>query len=69
ERLAEAGVHRYNHNLNTSRSRYPAIATTHTYDQRAQTVALAKRHGLSPCSGLIVGMGESDEELVELALA
>lgn len=69
ERLAEAGVHRYNHNLNTSRSRYPAIATTHTYDQRAQTVALAKRHGLSPCSGLIVGMGESDEELVELVLA
>jgi len=69
ERLAEAGVHRYNHNLNTSRSRYSGIASTHTYEEREQTVALAKRHGLSPCSGLIVGMGESDEELVELALA
>ncbi|WP_312109559.1 biotin synthase BioB [Brevibacillus reuszeri] len=68
-RLKEAGVHRYNHNLNTSRKHYPDITTTHTYDQRVETVDTAKRAGLSPCSGVIIGMGESDEEIVEMAFA
>jgi biotin synthase len=69
ERLAEAGVHRYNHNLNTSRANFPSITTTHTYDQRVETLEKVKRHGMSPCSGVIIGMGESNQEIVELAFA
>ncbi|WP_397376177.1 biotin synthase BioB [Paenibacillus sp. sptzw28] len=69
ERLAEAGVHRYNHNLNTSRANYPSITTTHTYDQRVETVEQVKTHGMSPCSGVIIGMGETDREIVEMAYA
>ncbi|GGF92445.1 biotin synthase BioB [Paenibacillus abyssi] len=69
ERLAEAGVHRYNHNLNTSRTNYPAITTTHTYDQRVETVQSVKQSGMSPCSGVIIGMGESRREIVEIGLA
>lgn len=68
-RLADAGVHRYNHNLNTSRSNYAAITTTHTYDQRTETVRQAKAGGMSPCSGVIIGMGETDAEIVEMAYA
>lgn len=68
-RLHEAGVHRYNHNLNTSRDNYKSITTTHSYDQRVDTVEKAKRSGMSPCSGVIVGMGETPEELVETAFA
>ncbi|WP_090955191.1 biotin synthase BioB [Paenibacillus sp. OK060] len=69
ERLAEAGVHRYNHNLNTSKANYPSITTTHTYDQRIETVEKVKAYGMSPCSGVIIGMGESNQEIVEMALA
>lgn len=69
ERLAEAGVHRYNHNLNTSRANYPSITTTHTYDQRIETVEKVKAYGMSPCSGVIIGMGESNQEIVEMAFA
>lgn len=68
ELLAEAGVQRYNHNVNTSRGRYGMIATTHTYDERIETVERVKAAGISPCSGVIIGMGESDEEIVEMAL-
>ncbi|UUZ78869.1 biotin synthase BioB [Paenibacillus sp. P26] len=67
EKLAEAGVHRYNHNLNTSRANYPSITTTHTYDQRVETVKKVKTHGMSPCSGVIIGMGETNEEIIEMA--
>lgn len=69
QRLAEAGVHRYNHNLNTSKENYPSITTTHTYDQRIATVKIAQSSGMSPCSGVIIGMGETDEEIVEMAYA
>ncbi|WP_240321590.1 biotin synthase BioB [Paenibacillus sp. O199] len=69
ERLAEAGVHRYNHNLNTSKANYPSITTTHTYDQRIETVEKVKAYGMSPCSGVIIGMGESNQEIVEMAFA
>ncbi|PZD96339.1 biotin synthase BioB [Paenibacillus sambharensis] len=68
-RLAEAGVHRYNHNLNTSKENYPSITTTHTYDQRVETLEKVKSRGMSPCSGVIIGMGETDEEIVEMAYA
>jgi len=69
ERLAAAGVHRYNHNLNTSKANYPSITTTHTYDQRIETVERVKLNGMSPCSGVIIGMGETNVEIVEMALA
>lgn len=69
KRLAEAGVHRYNHNLNTSSANYSAITTTHSYEQRVETVGKVKASGMSPCSGVIIGMGESQAEIVEMAYA
>lgn len=68
ERLAQAGVHRYNHNLNTSSGHYASITTTHTYENRIDTVQKAKKSGMSPCSGVIIGMGESDEDIVDMAM-
>ncbi|WP_458119854.1 biotin synthase BioB [Paenibacillus sp. Z6-24] len=68
-RLAEAGVHRYNHNLNTSSEHYASITTTHTYEQRISTIEQVKSSGMSPCSGVIIGMGETDEQIVEMACA
>lgn len=67
--LKQAGVGWVNHNLNTSRRFYPRICTTHTYDDRVETVKNVKRAGLSSCSGGIIGMGESDEDIVDLAYA
>jgi biotin synthase len=67
ERLAAAGVFAYNHNLNTSEANYAEICSTHTYEDRVETVGVAHMAGLSPCSGAIFGMGESDEEIVDLA--
>ncbi|WP_343709653.1 biotin synthase BioB [Mycobacterium sp.] len=70
ERLRAAGADAYNHNhnLNTSAGNYARICSTHTFDDRTATVAAAKTAGLSPCSGAIVGMGESDEDIVAVAL-
>lgn len=65
--LAEAGLDRLNHNLNTSESHYPEICSTHTYEERVETLRAAKQAGLRPCSGLIVGMGEQSQDLVEVA--
>jgi biotin synthase len=65
--LAEAGLDRLNHNLNTSESHYASICSTHTYADRVATLAAAKKCGIEPCSGLIVGMGERGEDVVELA--
>lgn len=69
ERLKAAGVDAYNHNLNTSRERYSEICSTHTYEDRVATVEQVKAAGLSPCSGLIVGMGESDDEVIDTIFA
>jgi biotin synthase len=69
ERLAAAGTTAYNHNLNTSGGHYADICTTHEYADRVATVEAAKSAGLSPCSGLIAGMGETDEDLVDVAFA
>jgi biotin synthase len=63
--LKESGIDRYNHNLNTAESLYPEICTTHTHADRARTVETVAQAGLSPCSGLIVGLGETREQLVE----
>jgi biotin synthase len=69
ERLKAAGADAYNHNLNTSESRYAEICSTHTFDDRVATIESAQRAGLSACSGLIVGMGEGDDELVDAIFA
>ncbi|MEU3574583.1 biotin synthase BioB, partial [Kitasatospora sp. NPDC036755] len=69
ERLKAAGADAYNHNLNTSEGTYGDIATTHTYADRVDTVQKAHGAGLSACSGLIAGMGESDEDLVDVVFA
>lgn len=68
KKLKEAGLNRMNHNLNTSKNRYPSVCTTHTYEDRMNTLLAAKRQGLETCSGLIVGMGETPEDLVDVAL-
>jgi biotin synthase len=69
EKLKAAGVDAYNHNLNTSESRYGEICSTHTYEDRVATVEKVKSAGLSPCSGVIVGMGESDDEVIDAIFA
>ncbi|MFY7068282.1 biotin synthase BioB [Nocardiopsis changdeensis] len=69
ERLREAGVDAYNHNLNTSEERYADICTTHGFADRVETVERAAHAGLSPCSGLIAGMREGDDDLVDALYA
>ena len=68
QKLAGAGVSRYHHNLESARSHFPHICSTHTYDQRVNTVKAAQRAGMSVCSGGIFGMGETNEQILELAL-
>jgi biotin synthase len=66
--LKEAGLDRLNHNLNTAPSRYDRICSTHTFADRLNTLHAARRAGLDVCSGIIAGMGETIDELIELAL-
>ena len=65
--LKAAGVSRYHHNVETSRSHYSAICSTHTYDDRVATVKIAQDAGLEVCSGGIVGLGETMEQRLEMA--
>ncbi len=67
-RLKSCGVDRINHNLNTSRRFYPNVCTTHSYQDRLDTLQAIRRAGMEICSGGIVGMGEDDSDVVELAL-
>jgi biotin synthase len=69
ERLHGAGADAYNHNLNTAEGHYGDICTTHGFGDRVDTVRQVRAAGLSPCSGLIAGMGESDADLVDVAFA
>jgi biotin synthase len=66
ERLAAGGVHRYNHNLETARSFFPQIVTTHTWDERRDTCLLVKEFGMELCCGVLLGMGETDAQRLEL---
>jgi biotin synthase len=68
ERLKACGVDRINHNLNTSRRFYPRICSTHTFQQRLDTLHAVRQAGLEICSGGILGMGEEDADVVDLAL-
>jgi biotin synthase len=65
-RLAAGGVHRYNHNLETARSFFPEIVTTHTWEERYDTCLLVKDAGMELCCGVLLGMGETDEQRLEL---
>ena len=67
--LKAAGIDFVNHNLNTSARFHPAICTTHTYADRVRTVENARRAGLATCCGGIIGMGEEDEDVVDLAFS
>ena len=67
--LKNAGVFAYNHNLNTSENFYGEICGTHTYADRVATVGVVKDSGLSPCCGALFGMGETDDDVVDVALA
>lgn len=66
--LAAAGLDRLNHNLNTSAARYSRICTTHSFSDRLGTLKAARKAGLEVCSGIIAGMGETADELIELAM-
>lgn len=68
-RLRDAGLDRLNHNLNTSRRHYPSICESHTYDDRVDTLRAARDAGLGVCSGVIVGMNETHEDLLDVAYA
>lgn len=65
--LAEAGLDRLNHNLNTSERHYPAICSTHTFSDRVATLETARKNGIGTCSGFILGMGESSEDVIDVA--
>lgn len=67
--LKNAGAGWINHNLNTSRRFYPKICSTHTWDDRVRTIESVRAAGLSTCSGGIIGMGESDDDILDLAYA
>src|SRR3954451_9254984 len=65
--LVAMGVHRYNHNLETARSHFPNVVTTHTWEERWETLQLVREMGMEVCCGGIIGMGESLEQRAELA--
>jgi len=67
DELAEMGVHRYNHNLETARSYFPEVVTTHTWEERWDTLLMVRGAGMEVCCGGIVGMGETREQRAEFA--
>ncbi|MGV0836994.1 biotin synthase BioB [Mycolicibacterium thermoresistibile] len=67
DQLAEMGVHRYNHNLETARSHFPNVVTTHTWEERWETLQMVHEAGMEVCCGGILGMGETIEQRAEFA--
>ncbi len=68
KKLAEAGLVRFHHNINTCKSYHPQICTTHTYEDRINTTKLVQKYGIELCCGVIIGMGETVEQRIEMAL-
>ena len=69
KQIKEAGVERFNHNINTSKNYHSEICTTHNFEDRVNTVKLLKKHGLEACTGVILGMGETKEDRIDMALS
>ena len=67
DELVALGIHRYNHNLETARSHFPAVVTTHTWEERWETLAMVRASGMEVCCGGILGMGETLEQRAEFA--
>ncbi|WP_433078776.1 biotin synthase BioB [Dactylosporangium sp. CA-052675] len=68
DRLAELGIHRYNHNLETAKSYFPNVVGTHTWDERWDTLRMVRAAGMEVCCGGILGLGESVEQRAEFAI-
>lgn len=68
KRLADCGLKRFHHNINTARSYYDKVCTTHSWEDRLNTCKLVKKYGMELCCGVILGMGETIEQRVEMAL-
>jgi biotin synthase len=68
DRLAALGIHRYNHNLETARSYFPRVVTTHTWAERWETLRMVRDAGMEVCCGGILGLGETTEQRAEFAI-
>ncbi len=68
KKLANAGLKRFHHNINTCQSYYPEVCTTHTWQERLNTCKLVKKYGMELCCGVILGMGETEQQRIEMAL-
>lgn len=68
KKLAQKGLKRFHHNINTSKSYYPDVCTTHSWNDRLNTCRLVKKYGMELCCGVILGMGETVEQRIEMAL-
>ncbi len=66
--IKDAGVERYNHNINTAKSFHDSICTTHSFEDRVRTIKLIQKYGIEACAGVIIGMGETRQQRVEMAL-
>lgn len=65
--LKDAGLKRFHHNINTSKSYHPNVCTTHTFEDRLKTIELVRKYGMEVCCGVIIGMGETPRQRVEMA--
>jgi len=69
KQIKEAGVERFNHNINTSKNYHSKICTTHTFEDRVKTVKMIQEAGMEACCGVIIGMGETREDRIDMALS
>lgn len=69
KKIKEAGVERFNHNINTSKNYHSEICTTHNFEDRINTVKNIVKNGIEACTGVILGMGETKEDRVDMALS